>query len=492
MKKYIIFLFGLFLILGGCSKEISINSISKEISTYSMELSLSSDKILTGTETVEYKNTSEDSLSYICFHLYPTAFSEEAINSPISALHYNSAYYNGSDYGDIVINSVFIDDNTTIPRYEGEDDNILILDLEKDLSPNKEVKIEISFTVDIPNVNHRFGYGEHTINLANFYPIAAVYEDGKFIYNPYNSNGDPFYSDMGNYNVTIKIPSSLTLASTGIIDGTSQNDSETTYSISSKAVRDFAMVLSDEFQTIENHTNGTRIIYYYYNDDTPAESLQASVDSINTFDELYGEYPYSTLSVVQTNFVHGGMEFPNLVYISDTVTDKASYINVIIHEISHQWWYQLVGSDAFSYPWLDEALAEYSTILFYEQNPQYGVSSDDIIQTTINNYVAFVELYEEVIGDIDESMNRPLNQYSSETEYVYMTYVKGCILIDNLRNTVGDKKFFKSIQSYFNNYKFTNAKPEDFIGTFEKICHSDLSGFFDSWLNGKVIIKKVA
>ncbi len=492
MKKLAILFFGFFLILGGCKKDVSLNSISEDLSTYNMELTLSEDKILTGVETVEYINNTNSDLSSICFHLYPVAFSEGAVNPPISALHHNSAYYNGIDYGDIVINSVFVNDKEVVARYEGEDENILVVDLPKALSPNKKVSIRISFMVDIPNINHRFGYGENTINLANFYPIAAVHEDGNFICNPYNHNGDPFYSDMSNYNVTITVPSTMTIASTGTIDSTQTGETSTTYNMSAKVVRDFAIVVSDKFQMIEGTAGDTRVMYYYYDEDTPQDSLQTAIDSVNTFNNLFGTYPYSTLSVVKTNFVHGGMEFPNLVYISDAVTDNASYRNVIIHEIAHQWWYQLVGSDAYRYPWLDEGLTEYSTALFYENNPQYGISADDIMKNTTNNFVTFVDLYEDIIGDIDQSMNRPLNQYNTETEYVYMTYIKGCLLFDNLRDVVGDKKFTKILQEYFDTYKFQNVKPEDFMGICEKVSHSDLSGFFDSWINGKVLIKKVA
>jgi len=56
----------------------------------------------------------------------------------------------------------------------------------------------------LPNINHRFGYGDNTVNFGNFYPVACVYENGKgFIQDLYHSNGDPFYSECSNYEVEI-------------------------------------------------------------------------------------------------------------------------------------------------------------------------------------------------------------------------------------------------------------------------------------------------
>ena len=213
------------------------------------------------------------------------------------------------------------------------------------------------------------------------------------------------------------------------------------------------------------------------------------MDSLNTFNELFGEYPYSTLSVVKSNFVHGGMEYPNLVLISDDTAEKADYINVIVHEIAHQWWYGLVGNDEFRFGWLDEGLTEYSTNLFYQNNPEYNVDANEVIKNTTSSWVTFVDLYTSVLGDVDTSMCRALDEYKTEPEYVYVTYVKGMLFFNELRNLLGEAKFLKAVQTYFETYKFQNVTPDHLLGIFEQVSHTDFQGFFDSWINGKVVIK---
>ena len=216
------------------------------------------------------------------------------------------------------------------------------------------------------------------------------------------------------------------------------------------------------------------------------DNLQAGVDALTTFNRLFGKYPYSTLSVVKTNFVHGGMEYPNLVYISDAA-EGADYTNVIIHEIAHQWWYGVIGSNAFNYPWLDEGLTEYSTVLFYEENPAYGVNTEELVKNTNNSYVTFVDLYTDVLGKVDTSMNRKLDEYSTEPEYVYMTYVKGMLLFDNLCKLVGRNKFIECLQKY-STYALGNVTPADFVAVMEKCSGRDLDSYINTWVEGKVVI----
>lgn len=114
-------------------------------------------------------------------------------------------------------------------------------------------------------------------------------------------------------------------------------------------------------------------------------------------------------------------------------------------------------------------LTEYSTVLFYEENPDYGVNTEELIKNTNNSYVTFVDLYNEVLGKIDTSMNRHLDEYDTEPEYVYMAYVKGLLLFDNLRDVVGKNKFEEAIQTYYKTYAFQNVTPEHLIGILKSL-----------------------
>ena len=149
-------------------------------------------------------------------------------------------------------------------------------------------------------------------------------------------------------------------------------------------MRDFAAVLSKKFEVKKEKVGATEVAYYYYDDEQADASFNTAVKALKTFNEMIGKYPYKTLSVVKTNFVHGGMEYPNLVYISENLNNYEDYTNVIVHEIAHQWWYGVVGNNAYANGWMDEGLTEYTTALFYEFNKEYNIKKDDVIKKRFN------------------------------------------------------------------------------------------------------------
>ncbi len=492
MKKFMAFF--LFVcscvVFASCASptEREIKKASKNLSTYNMDI-VYSDHTLEVEQSINYVNASDINMDKIYLHLYPKAFSEGAKNRAVSASYMQKAYPNGASYGDISIDTLAVAGKEIEPTYQGDDNDILTVET-NGLKPNDSLKLSVTYTVVIPNCNHRFGYGENAINIANFYPIVAVY-DGEWNLDPYNTNGDPFYSDVANYSVRITAPSDLTIANTGEVKKSTTSGDNTTYEITALAVRDFAFCLSDKFGVATEKYQNVEVKYYYYDDVNFSQSLKTAVDSIKTFNKLFGLYPYSTFSVVKTNFIYGGMEYPNLVMISDACEDYKDYQNVIIHETAHQWWYGLVGNNEYDYGWLDEGLTDYSTALFYKYNLDYEIKFEDVIKNTTNSYVTFVEIYTKVLGKVDTTMNRPLNKYNTEPEYVYIAYVKGVLLFDSLRENCGDEKFLKALSTYFKTNKFKNVTPDHLIGAFEKTMSCEMKGFFDSWINGKVVIYNV-
>ncbi len=491
MKKFFIILvsFALIFSVSGCKKKDNLNSLSQDLSLYEIELDVDTEtKFVKATQNITYINNTESILKTIKLHLYPQYFEEGATSKIISSTKMNNAYPNGMSFAEFEIDRVQVDNVEKTIVYDCEFDSILCVELNSSLMPSEKTNIYIEYSFTLPNCCHRFGYGDNTINLANFYPIVCVFEQDSFNTNGYNANGDPFYSEMATYKVNVITNKKYVVAGTGDKIDEKVENGKKNVSFEAKLVRDFALVLSDKFQVISENIDNVNVEYYYIIDQNPSDSLKAGVDSIKTFSNLFGDYPYSSFSIVENDFMYGGMEYPNLIMISNSIENKDDYLNVIIHETAHQWWYGMVGNDEFKYPWLDEALTEFSTLLFYDQNENYNLTHEKMVNISKDNYSLFISVYEDVLGTIDTSM-RAVDEYSTEPEYTYCTYVKGVLMYESLYQLIGEKAFIKGLQIYFDNNKFTNATPDELICSFEEACKSDLTNFFSSWIEGKVVIR---
>lgn len=318
-------------LFSSCKEKISIPKYTLDISFDDKEYSI------TCVEKVEYINNTDEVLDKICFNTFGNAYREQAKYRPISEERVYSAYPKGKNYGNIDIKKVSINKVDAKFVLGGVDCNFLTINLTEPLNCGERVVVEIEFTEKLALVRHRLGYTEKAVTLGNFFPILAVFENGSFVECPYYNKGDPFYSEVANFIVSIKYPSSYVISSSGQNVSFEKGEDFSTLLTKASNMRDFAITLSKDYKVITEKVGKCEVSYYYYLDDSPETSFLAAKEALITFNKLFGDYPYPTLSISQTNFIHGGMEYPALVYISDNLT-KEQQIEVIAHEISHQWW----------------------------------------------------------------------------------------------------------------------------------------------------------
>jgi hypothetical protein len=435
--------------------------------------------VLTGEETVSYVNTTDTEISVLEFNLFPNAYRKDASYEPVSSVYRSVAYYDGESYGDISIGSV-----TGAERFEvgGEDQNILFVYLTDSLFPDETTEVTINFTVTLAKVNHRTGITERVVNLCNFYPVLCVWEEGKGYYEcVYYSDGDPFYSECADYTVKLTVPTGYTVVASAEGEGR-EKSGKTTYAYTMSDSRDFALCIGKDVKVLEKTAGGTLVRYMYYDDEVAEETLQTACNALTFFSENFGEYVYDSYTLVQTGFCYGGMEYPGMVLLSDALTGE-NYAYTAVHETAHQWWYAMVGNNQCEAAWMDEGLAEYSTVLFYEKNPSYGFTREELVNTALTRYKAYYGVYGQIFGEIDTSMTRNLGKFVSEYEYVNLIYNKGVMLFDTLRSGIGDARFLSGLQDYFQTYCYEVALPEEMIACFRR-TGVDVEGLFDGFIRG--------
>lgn len=439
------------------------------------------DMAIRGEQRIYYENTSNQNMKNIYLHLYPNAYRNNK-TAPFEASEMVRAYPNGFDKGWIDIYSVTEGNKKISYKAMGEGSTNLRVTPKTPIAPGTSIDIGIDFELKLPNSVGRMGYGENTVNIANWYPILSVFDGNGWNLDPYYPIGDPFYSDVAEYEITMTIPEKYELATTGNILKISNKDNKKIYSISASNVRDFAMVLSEDFTINRGNVDGTEVISYTIDGLKDKEALKYGMDSLEIFNRLFGKYPYEQLSIVASDFFIGGMEYPNLVMIGQSLYErKENFLleYVIAHEVAHQWWYGIVGNNQITEPWLDEALTEYSTLMYFEE--KYG----DKIEKEV--YEKMIEAqYKSFVGkesNKEESILRSLNQFNNSLEYSSIVYSKGAMFIKELRDQMGDEAFIKALREYFETYKFKNATTEDFYNIIQKNTDEDLKAEFSKWLN---------
>ena len=484
MKNFFIFLLTLVVgicatfTLSGCEKSENVYTRYEITAEYVPE-----NCTLTGTMKVTYENDTDEEISLLKFNLYPNAYRKDSLYTPISVGYEKSAYYAGESYGEIVVSSVNGSKNWEVM---GEDKNILYVYLERPLYAGDRVVLDIGFSTKLAAVNHRTGVTKRTVNLCNFYPILCGMKKGGFYECAYYAEGDPFYSDCADYKMTLSLPKEYLVASTGEIIEERMLESKKVHTMYAAKARDFALVLSADYRVLKENVGDTELFYYYYKDDNAQKTLDAAAESFRYFEKTFGAYPYATYSVAETGFCYGGMEYPALSLISDTLKE-GDRERVMVHETAHQWWAIAVGSDQIENAWQDEGLAEYSTLLFFENYEKYGFTREDMVAQSLREYRSYYDVYGSVLGRTDTSMTKHLKDYLSAYEYRCLAYDKSMVMFDTLRKSVGDKKLLAALKRYYVDNVFQIASVEALIGSFEK-TGLDVAGFFDSFLTGKAIL----
>jgi aminopeptidase N len=159
----------------------------------------------------------------------------------------------------------------------------------------------------------------------------------------------------------------------------------------------------------------------------------------------------------------------------ETLSEQMEW--VVVHEVSHQWWYSLVGNDQVDEPWLDEALAQYSTLLYFEERYGAELAAALVEQVFQRPYAELVE------SDRDAPAGLPVASYSGE-DYGPVVYRKGPLYFHALRQEVGEEDFWAILQAYFAHHRYGVATPEDWLATVEAVAGDAHRSLYERWITG--------
>lgn len=457
---------------------------TKKLNNYKIDVVFNpKDKSYTAKQTVTYINNENVDLDFVYFHLYPNAFKDKE-TTPFLFDDFDSAYANGFSPGYMNINVLKVDGKNKGEKATfGETNTILKVPLNKPLKPGKSAKIYMEYDVLMPPAQDRFGYGDKTFNLGNWYPIVAVFDETGWNLDPYYRIGDPFYSDTSNYEVTIKAPKEYIIASSGNIISEKVKGKNKTWEIEAKLMRDFAWVTSEHFIVEFKEIEGTLVKNYFLEEKFNNQyASDTAYNSIRAFNKVFGKYPYGQYSVVATEFP-SGMEYPGIVFINKNYYNNGDpkFLRIVIaHETGHQWWYSIVGNDEIDEAWLDESLTTYSEVVYHDE-----VFGEKAGQQYYDNRIK--SHYENKVDALDgnEKIVRSLKEFKDWDDYGALVYTKGAMFINAIKEKYGKTVLYDIFSEYYKQYRFKIATTDDFIKICEKVTDDDFTELANKWLYNK-------
>ncbi|MBR5382665.1 MAG: M1 family metallopeptidase [Clostridia bacterium] len=417
------------------------------------------------TLTLQYTNRTQDTQSDIVLRTWAGAYQQyETSPASIDEL-FDSCYPEGFSEGGISIEGVWWND--TIVSYSFDDEASTVLRVPVGaIAADESGRLRLRCRIQVPHCAHRFGESNGIYQFGNALPVLSVWQDGVWHTDEYWPIGDPFMSECANYDVTLSVPKGWMCAATGSSTSKSSGD-RTLFSFHADAVREFGFALSDKWQKAEKKADGITVSAYALSKDGAKKAAEYAVKALRYCASHYGDYPYSTFTVCSIGFPFGGMEYPQLVMVSNSCFEKNSSDTLeltLVHETAHQWFYALVGSDSFNQPWQDETLCEY-TVLGYVKE-RYGTDSFQALRATRVDAAMQDPL------PLAVTPGSPISYYSSYTAYSSVVYGRGTAFLLDADEMTG--KVDAALKAYCDRYAFRIASRDDLLTTLCDSCEADL------------------
>lgn len=214
-----------------------------------------------------------------------------------------------------------------------------------------------------------------------------------------------------------------------------------------------------------------------------------ATDSLDFYDQKFGiKYPLEKLDQIAIpDFEAGAMENWGLVtyrescLLADKTTSKSQkeYIaTVIAHELSHQWFGNLVTMKWWDNLWLNESFATMMEYICVDNiRPSYHIFEDFF---TGECRAALSRDAYPGVQAVQQDVTDP-----AEIATLFdgaIVYAKGAHLMFMLYRLMGEKNFFKGLKDYFKTHKYANTIGDDLWNALQPYADFDVKGFMDAWI----------
>ncbi|MGH7458414.1 MAG: M1 family metallopeptidase [Longimicrobiaceae bacterium] len=477
--------------------------------------------LIRGHERIGYRNNSPDTLKIIVLHLYQNVFSQGVPrNRPVTltgGVKLERVTVQGAPLGRLSPQEWRAEPERPGFLVEGTLGRVRLL---RPLPPGGSVPLEIDWRSRVPpDGSFRTAWedalGGRAFQVAQWYPQVATYDDLRGWNDaPYLGDGE-FYLEYGDFEVSITVPDGWLVGATGVLQNPEEvlteeartrlaraassdqivpvvtladldadnatlhsPDGALTWRFRARQVRDFAFVTSDRYAwdatraLLADGQGGSRTVAVHalYRPGSPhwGRAARHTRHALTVFSEEMVPYPYPEITTAEGPVF--GMEYPMLSFIGRPADELPLYA-VISHEVAHQWFPMLAGSNEAAYAWIDEGLASYWDEL---ATAAYFPGFEPFARPLAS--------YLRVAGsEAEVPMMRHTDLVTPYGARGVAAYTKPALMYRALRYLLGERAYLDALATFAREWAFKHPTPYDLFATFERAAGRELDWFFYPW-----------
>ena len=448
----------------------------------------------TGVQKLVYTNNSPETLSKVFYHLYFNAFRP---GSDMAIRLKNGGDRNGRFKVNIDSLSAFQSGYLKVSslRQDGvpakiiESGTILEVTLNKPLASGASTLLDLEFNGHVPDLVRRAGKNSKegvAFSMAQWYPKMSEYDVDGWNTDPYT--GREFHGVWGDFDVKITLDKDYTVGGSGYLQnadkiGKGYSDrkkaktkkGKITWHFIAPNVHDFTFAAdTDYIHDIYPGPNNVDLHFFYKNNPEIIENWKnlqpLTAELMAFFNEKVGPYPYKQYSVIHGG--DGGMEYAMLTLITGN-RKFGSLVGVTAHEMAHSWFQHVLATNETKHEWMDEGFTSFISTL--GTNKVLKVEKDFPHEGSYNGYFRLAK------SGVEQPQSTNANRYHYNFAYESTAYSKGAVFLGQLGYIIGRDNLYKTLQAYYNEFKFKHPVPNDIRRIAERVSGIQLRWYLTDW-----------
>lgn len=337
-----------------------------------------------------------------------------------------------------------------------------------------------------------FAVGPLGATLAGWYPQLAARARGAWDCEEVSGIGDASHADPGAAIVSLSVPKGWRVFGAGNALG--QHAVSATTEVAGFAAAGIrgalGLIASPLYSSVNQEWNGVEVRAVSMHDQPGAQALiSCARTALSSLQRRFGPYPWRSLTLAEASLAGGagGAELPGLSLVAQTLASPNGAASGVFeftcyHEIAHQWWQALVGSDPRRSPWVDEALAQYSAILVLEDAHGGGEAGRAAAEQALQTWIALSYQGMRMSNVQDGKVARPASDFKSAVSYAGLVYGKAPLFFDEARKSMGAEAFDAACKAYRNAWAFREAGASSWLAAAQRFGSArDLAALERHW-----------